>query len=61
MLGSEFGDARMKWTDFLKARRNGRIVLLYEPERLYRLIPKRVLSPEQIDDLEAVIDGAFRG
>ncbi|MBM7048881.1 YcxB family protein [Rhizobium lusitanum] len=53
-LWSDFGEARLQWSDFLKARQDRHCILLYESQRLYRIIPKRVLTNDQIRELQAL-------
>ncbi|WP_343313882.1 YcxB family protein [Brucella sp. BE17] len=50
-LTSEVGNARFSWNDFLKIREDSQNILLYESENLYRLIPKRFLTEDQIISL----------
>lgn len=50
-LTSEVGNARLAWDDLLKMREDGKIMLFYENEQLYRLIPKRFLTEDQISSL----------
>jgi hypothetical protein len=52
---SDFGDARMKWTDFFTTRQDRHIIMLYESPRLYRMIPKRVLTDAQRRDLASIM------
>lgn len=53
VMQSEYGDARVPWMDFRKAREDRQMILLYESDRLYRVIPKRCLSTAQLADLQA--------
>lgn len=53
-LWSDFGEARMHWTDFIKARQDGHCIMFYESQRLYRIIPKRILTDEQVRELQAL-------
>lgn len=58
LMSNNFGEARMRWTDYRKIRQDRRVVLLYESDRLYRMIPKRTLSLPQLADLAACIAAA---
>ncbi|WP_267552442.1 YcxB family protein [Rhizobium rhizogenes] len=53
-LWSDFGEARLQWSDFLKARQDRHCMLFYESQRLYRIVPKRVLTSDQIGELQAL-------
>lgn len=53
LLQSEYGDARMPWGDFRKLREDRNIILLYESDRLHRLIPKRCFTAAQLADFQA--------
>ncbi len=53
-LWSDFGEARLQWSDFLKARQDRHCMLFYESQRLYRIVPKRVLTNDQIGELQAL-------
>lgn len=53
LIESEYGDARMPWGGFRKLRQNQNLMLLYESDRLYRLIPKRCFTQAQLTDLQA--------
>lgn len=49
----EGGDWTLRWEDYLKWYENDAVFLLYQGPRLFQMIPKRVLTPAQIDDLRA--------
>jgi hypothetical protein len=49
------GIARFKWTDFVQIRQDRHLILMYESERIYRVIPKRALSADQITNLQTAI------
>ena len=51
-LRSDYGDARMEWTDFVKVRQDRHCMMFYESQRLYRIIPKRILTDEQTVELQ---------
>ncbi|WP_051424486.1 YcxB family protein [Pseudomonas sp. URMO17WK12:I4] len=55
VMQSEYGDARVPWADFRKAREDQRVILLYESDRLYRLIPKRCLLAAQLADIQSCL------
>ena len=60
LVESEYGDARMPWGDLRKARQDQNLLLLYESDRLYRLIPKRCLTQAQLADFQACMASAPR-
>lgn len=51
MVSTEYGSFDMPWSHFHGWAENDKMLLLFESDRLYRVIPKRVLSPEQQTDL----------
>lgn len=53
LIESEHSDTRMPWGDFRKIRQDQNLILLYESDRLYRLIPKRCFTPAQLADFQA--------
>ncbi len=61
VLRSDYGDARVPWADFRKARQDERMILLYESDRLYRVIPNRCLSAVQLADLQSCLVAAPPG
>ncbi|WEK04474.1 MAG: YcxB family protein [Candidatus Devosia phytovorans] len=48
---TEYGSFDMPWSHFPGWTENDKILLLFESDRLYRVFPKRVLSPQQLTDL----------
>lgn len=48
---SEYGDFEMPWPHFVRWAEDGRSFLLFESDRLYRVVPKRVLTPDQQQSL----------
>jgi YcxB-like protein len=50
-ITSESGEWKVAWSDYLKWDENAQIFLLYQAPRLFNMLPKRVLTPEQIVDL----------
>jgi hypothetical protein len=58
LMSNNFGEARMQWTDYRKIRHDRHVILLYESDRLYRMIPTRALSAAQSADLEACMASA---
>ncbi|MGU3493756.1 YcxB family protein [Xanthobacteraceae bacterium A53D] len=52
---SEDGDWRVRWSDVRKVRQSAGMMLFYESEYLFRLLPLRILTPEQKDDLERTL------
>ena len=53
LIESEYGDARLPWGDLRKTRQDKNLILLYESDRLYRLIPTRCFTPAQLTDFQA--------
>lgn len=54
-IQSEYGTFEMPWGHFLRWREDARSILLYESERLVRIIPKRPLTDAQQQDLLALL------
>ncbi|ODT51202.1 YcxB family protein [Devosia sp. 63-57] len=46
---SEYGQFAMPWSHFKRWTEDKRVFLLFESERLYRIIPKRALDADQQD------------
>lgn len=44
---SEYGAFEMPWSHFVRWAEDDRSFLLFESDRLYRVVPKRVLTPDQ--------------
>ena len=61
LIESEYGATRMPWGDFRKLRQDQNLILLYESDRLYRLIPKRCFTAAQLADFQACMASAPRG
>ena len=55
MATNAFGQMHMTWPDLFATAENGRMFLLFESSRLFRMVPKRVLTRQQIADLHACI------
>jgi hypothetical protein len=51
MLVHPRGESRMVWSDYLKWRENEQVFLFYHGPRIFNILPKRVLTPEQIADV----------
>ena len=49
---SSRGQWQVVWDDCLKWRENESILLFYQSPRLFHMFPKRVLTAEQIADIE---------
>jgi hypothetical protein len=45
------GEWHLAWNDYLKWDENAEIFILYQAPRLFNMVPKRALSPEQIVDI----------
>ncbi|MBN8951878.1 MULTISPECIES: YcxB family protein [unclassified Rhizobium] len=52
---SDFGEARLQWSDFLMARQDRHCIMLYESSRLYRLIPTRIFTDDQLSELQSCV------
>lgn len=50
-LANENGEWRNAWSDYLKRREDARIFIFYLAPRLFNMVPKRALTPEQTADL----------
>ncbi|UJW84030.1 YcxB family protein [Devosia sp. SL43] len=57
---SEYGTFEIPWSHFNRRAENGNLFLLFESDRLYRLIPKRVLTTEQQADVRSLIESVGR-
>ena len=45
------GEWHVAWSDYLKWAENAQIFILYQAPRLFNIVPKRALTPEQIADI----------
>jgi len=45
------GTWEIAWSDYLRFRENASVMLFYQAPRLFQMLPKRVLTAEQINDL----------
>jgi hypothetical protein len=50
-ITSTSGEWRLAWSDYLKWDENALIFILYQAPRLFNMLPKRALTPEQIADI----------
>ncbi|SEQ28823.1 YcxB-like protein [Devosia sp. YR412] len=57
---TEYGAFDMPWSHFLRWSEDKRTILLFESDRLYRVIPKRVLPPDQYHSLRQHLAGIGR-
>jgi YcxB-like protein len=48
---SASGEWPVAWSDYLKWDENAQVFILYQAPRLFNILPKRALAPEQIVDL----------
>ncbi|WP_234899604.1 YcxB family protein [Agrobacterium pusense] len=44
------GDWNVPWNDYLKWTEDSKVILLYQGPRVFNMLPKRVLTPAQVDD-----------
>lgn len=51
VISSAHGQAVLPWTHFSKWIENTHLFMAFESDRLYRILPKRALTEEQIADL----------
>ena len=49
------GDWNIPWNDYLKWTEDGKVVLHYQGTRVFNMLPKRVLTPAQIDDFRQLL------
>ncbi|MCR6672257.1 YcxB family protein [Devosia ginsengisoli] len=54
---SEYGAFAMPWSHFIRWAEDDRTFLLFESDRLYRMIPKRVLTADQQASLRRALVG----
>jgi hypothetical protein len=52
------GDWTLPWSDFYGWDESDHVFLLYQSPRLFNIVPKRVLTPEQIDDFRQTVIAA---
>lgn len=48
---SDRGEWRLAWSDCLKWTENAQVMIFYQAPRLFIMLPKRALTPEQIADV----------
>lgn len=53
---SEFGENRIEWDELHHAVEDEHVILLFEGPRLYRMLPKRVLSAEQLAEVHGQLN-----
>ena len=51
---SEIGEGTSKWAAYTKFRETPSLFVLYMGGRLFRVIPKRALSPQQFEEARAL-------
>lgn len=50
-MRNELGEGRLAWGDFVKFEQNAKVILLYQSDVLFNVIPKSAFtSPEQLAD-----------
>ncbi|WP_306965526.1 YcxB family protein [Agrobacterium tumefaciens] len=49
------GDWNVPWNDYLKWTEDSKVILLYQGARVFNMLPKRVLTPAQIDDFRQLV------
>jgi len=50
-ITSSSGQWHVAWSDYLKWTENAQVFILYQAPRLFNILPKRALTPEQVVDL----------
>ncbi|MDR6869679.1 hypothetical protein J2Y55_000672 [Bosea sp. BE125] len=53
---SDGGEWLTPWDHYLKRAENAEIFLFYQAPRLFQMVPKRVLTPEQLAELRGCAD-----
>ena len=48
---STSGEWQVAWSDYLKWHEDAQVFVLYQAPRLFNMLPKRALTPEQIVDI----------
>jgi|SRR5690242_4426380 len=46
----------LPWSDYLKWREDARVFMFYQAPSLFNMLPKRVLTPEQVPDIRQYAD-----
>ena len=49
------GESRLNWRAYTKYKETGSMFLLFFSQYRYMSIPKRVMTPQQIEDLRALV------
>jgi hypothetical protein len=49
------GDWNIAWGDYLKWAENDKVILLYQGAHLFNMLPKRILTLAQVDDIRQVV------
>jgi hypothetical protein len=56
LVQSEIGQARLPWSHFYKWKANKGMVLLYQSDRLFQMMPRHIFtSDEEFDDFKALL------
>jgi len=50
-ISNDSGEWHVAWSDYLRWREDARIFVFYQGPRLFNMLPKRVLTPEQVADI----------
>ena len=56
-ISNDSGEWHVAWSDYLKWREDARIFVFYQGPRLFNMLPKRVLTPEQVADVSQCAGG----
>lgn len=49
------GDWNIAWSDYLKWAEDDKVILLFQGPRVFNMLPKRVLTPTQVDDFRQIV------
>lgn len=49
------GDWNIAWGDYLKWAEDDKVILLYQGPRLFNMLPKRILTTAQVDDIRQYV------
>ena len=57
-IQTALGQARLPWADYIRWREDRNIVLLFQSDAIFQMLPKRVLSPAALGELRACAEAA---
>ena len=57
LLSNEFGNSRIPWENYTKWKENSELIMLYQSDIVYNIIPKRFFSdPQQIEIIKSLLE-----